>query len=75
VGVARAVPGAPGSWRALFVVSPLTAVATGWIAASFDQLYILFCSSLQRSWCGRRRVAESRAGRVHRARDQRGTPV
>ena len=27
---------------ALFVVSPLTTVATGWIAASFDQLYILF---------------------------------
>jgi hypothetical protein len=27
---------------ALFIVSPLTTMATGWIAASFDQLYVLF---------------------------------
>jgi hypothetical protein len=27
---------------ALFVLSPLTTMATGWLAASFDQLYILF---------------------------------
>jgi len=26
----------------LFVLSPLTTMATGWLAASFDQLYILF---------------------------------
>ena len=26
----------------LFIVSPLTTMATGWIAASFDQLYVLF---------------------------------
>ena len=26
----------------LFVLSPLTTMATGWIAASFDQLYVLF---------------------------------
>jgi hypothetical protein len=38
-GVARATAGLAG---ALFVVSPLTTMATGWVAASFDQLYVLF---------------------------------
>ncbi len=31
-----------GTAGALFVLSPLTTMGTGWLAASFDQLYILF---------------------------------
>jgi len=27
---------------ALFVISPLTSIATGWVAANFDQLYVFF---------------------------------
>ncbi|MEP6943439.1 MAG: hypothetical protein ABI981_10915, partial [Betaproteobacteria bacterium] len=40
----RADAGRTLAWLAgaLFVVSPLTTIATGWIAASFDQLYIAF---------------------------------
>jgi hypothetical protein len=38
-GVAGATAGLAG---AFFVLSPLTTLATGWLAASFDQLYILF---------------------------------
>jgi len=38
-GFARATAGMAG---ALFILSPLTTMATGWLAASFDQLYILF---------------------------------
>ncbi len=37
------VPGATAALAsALFVLSPLTAMATGWTGASFDQLYIFF---------------------------------
>jgi hypothetical protein len=38
-GVAGATAGLAGVF---FVLSPLTTMATGWLAASFDQLYILF---------------------------------
>jgi hypothetical protein len=38
-GVSGATAGTAG---VLFVLSPLTTMATGWLAASFDQLYILF---------------------------------
>jgi len=38
-GVAAATAGLAGVF---FVLSPLTTMATGWLAASFDQLYILF---------------------------------
>ncbi len=37
--VARTTAGIAGI---LFVLSPLTTLATGWVAASFDQLYVLF---------------------------------
>jgi hypothetical protein len=37
--VSGATAGAAG---VLFVLSPLTTMATGWLAASFDQLYVLF---------------------------------
>ena len=37
--VARTTAGVAGI---LFVLSPLTTMATGWVAASFDQLYVLF---------------------------------
>ena len=32
----------------LFVLSPLTTMATGWLAASFDQLYVCSCCSAPR---------------------------
>ncbi len=38
-GVATAIAGLAG---AFFVLSPLTTLATGWVAASFDPLYVLF---------------------------------
>jgi hypothetical protein len=38
-GVARPTAGIAGI---LFVLSPLTTMATGWMAASFDQLYVMF---------------------------------
>jgi hypothetical protein len=38
-GVARPTAGVAGI---LFVLSPLTTMATGWVAASFDQLYVMF---------------------------------
>jgi hypothetical protein len=38
-GVAGATAGLAGVF---FVLSPLTTLATGWLAASFDQLYVLF---------------------------------
>jgi hypothetical protein len=38
-GVAAATAAMAG---AFFVLSPLTTMATGWLAASFDQLYVLF---------------------------------
>jgi len=39
---ADVVPTTAGLAGALFVLSPLTTMATGWVAASFDQLYVLF---------------------------------
>ncbi len=38
-GVATAIAGLAGVF---FVLSPLTTLATGWLAASFDPLYVLF---------------------------------
>ena len=38
-GMASATAGLAG---VLFVLSPLTTMGTGWLAASFDQLYVLF---------------------------------
>ncbi len=39
---ARVAGATAGLAGILFVLSPLTTMATGWLAASFDQLYILF---------------------------------
>lgn len=39
---ADVAPATAGIAAVLFVISPLTTMATGWVAASFDQLYVLF---------------------------------
>ena len=39
---ANMAPTTAGIAGVLFVLSPLTTMATGWLAASFDQLYIMF---------------------------------